>query len=124
MRYINAYGVQENATNCEKMEFYALLDQEIEDAFGRGCLICLQMDANAKIGSEIIMGDLNQISSNGQLLLELISRKSLVIVNATDKFTGIITLMKVKGKTTELAVLDYFIVCHTFLQFSNQYVSG
>ena len=30
VRYINAYGVQENSTNKEKMEFYSSLDQEIK----------------------------------------------------------------------------------------------
>ena len=54
------------------------------------------------------------MSPNGRLLFELISRKSLVIVNATDKCNGVITRSRVKGRTTELAVLDYFIVCQTF----------
>ena len=69
------------------------------------------MDANGKLGNGIITGDPNVISPNVRLLLELISRKSLVIVNATDKCFGTITRMRVKGQNTEQSVLDYFIVC-------------
>ena len=111
VRYINAYGVQENSTNKEKMEFYSSLDQEIENAFSNNSYMCLQMDANGKLGNEIINGDPNQISPNGRLLLDLISRKSLVVVNATDKCYGLITRMRVKGRVTEKSVIDYFIVC-------------
>ena len=111
IRYINAYGVQENSSISEIIEFYAILDQEIEESISNNCLICLQMDANGKLGNEIINGDPNSLSLNGCLLLELISRKSLVIVNASDKCNGIITRMKVKGRITEESVIDYFIVC-------------
>ena len=69
------------------------------------------MDANGKLGNEIIKGDPNKISPNGRLLLDLINRKSLVVVNASDKCYGVITRMKVKGKITEKSVIDYFIVC-------------
>ena len=69
------------------------------------------MDANAKIGNEIINGDPHEMSPNGKLLMDLISRKQLVVVNCTDKCTGVITRTKVKGKSTEQSVLDYFIVC-------------
>ena len=112
IRYLNAYGVQENGSISDKMEFFSLLDQEIENAFSNNCFVCLQMDANGKLGNEIITGDPNVISPNGRLLLELISRKSLVIVNATDKCFGTITRMRVKGQITEQSVLDYFVVCH------------
>ena len=69
------------------------------------------MDGNGKFGKGVITGDPHEISQNGRLLLELIIRKSLVIVNATDKCRGIITRMRVKGNKTEQSVLDYFVVC-------------
>ena len=74
IRYLNAYGVQENGSISDKMEFFSLLDQEIENAFSNNCFVCLQMDANGKLGNEIITVDPNVISPNGRLLLELISR--------------------------------------------------
>ena len=114
VRYLNAYGVQENASSSDKMEFYSILDEEVENAFNNNCLVCVQLDANGKLGNEIINGDPNEISPNGRLLLDLINRKSLVVVNSTDKCNGIITRMKVKAQSTERSVLDYFIVCQEF----------
>ena len=117
VRYINAYGVQETAPVNEKIEFLTVLDQEIEDAKSNNRMICIQMDANAKFGNGIIEGDPNKISANGELLLDLIKRKSLIIVNATENCSGVITRMRVKGNKTEESALDYFIVCETFYTF-------
>ena len=114
VRYINSYGVQETALISEKIEFLAILDQEIENAKISNCLVCIQMDANAKFGKDVINGDPNELSSNGELLLDLITRKSLILVNSTDKCLGIITRERVKGNKTERSVLDYFIVCQDF----------
>ena len=94
-----------------KMEFYSHLDQEIENALTNDCYLCLQMDANGKLGSQIIQGDPNEMSPNGQLLFDLITRKSLVVINSTNKCHGIITRMRMKGKNKEQSVIDYFIVC-------------
>ena len=44
-------------------------------------------------------------------------RKSLIIVNSTEKCSGVITRMRKKGNKTEESVLDYFIVCETFYNF-------
>ena len=41
IRYINAYGVQENATLTDKTDFYSALDQEIENAKTNNCMVCL-----------------------------------------------------------------------------------
>ena len=111
IRYINAYGVQENCTIRDKMDFYSSLDLEIENSKSNNCYLCLQMDANGKLGNEIINGDPNQMSPNGRLLLDLVTRKSLVVVNSTNKCHGTITRMRQKGKVTEKSVIDYFIVC-------------
>ena len=62
IRYLNAYGVQENSSISDKIEFFSILDQEIENAFSTNCFMCLQMDANGKLGNEIITGDPNEIS--------------------------------------------------------------
>ena len=104
IRYINAYGVQENSSKKDKMEFYSSLDQEIENALSNGCLMCLQMDANGKLGSEIINEDPNLMSPNGRILFDLINRKSLIVVNGTDKCHGLITRMRAKGKVVEESV--------------------
>ena len=63
------------------------------------------MDGNAKFGKQIICGDPSDISSNGQLLLDLINRKSLVLVNSTDKCKGVIIRIRVKAGRAEISVL-------------------
>ena len=98
IRYINAYGIQENSTILNKMEFYSSLDQEIEDASENNYYLCLQMDANGKLGKEIIRNDPYEMSPNGRLLCDLIRRKSLVVINGTDRCYGVITRMRMKGK--------------------------
>ena len=114
VRYINAYGVQETSSSSDKMEFYSILDQEIENALNNNCMVCVQLDANGKVGSEIINGDPHGISHNGQLLLDLIERKSLILVNGTEKCSGIITRTRNKNGKIEKSVIDYFLVCQSF----------
>ena len=75
------------------------------------CLICLEMDANAKVGCDIIKNDPNQMSGNGQMLLDLVSRNNLVIGNSTDLCDGTITRKRKTVNGIEESVLDYFVMC-------------
>ena len=77
-------------------------------------MVCLQLDANGKVGKEIINGDPHDISPNGRLLLDLIERKSLILVNGTDKCMGVITRLRDENGKIEKSVIDYFIVCPAF----------
>ena len=56
-----------------------------------GAMICIEMDANAKLGSEIIKGDPKEQSKNGKLLEKMICENDLVIVNAEEPCKGVIT---------------------------------
>ena len=82
--------------------------------------MCIESDANAKFGNEIIEGDPHNISVNGKLLLDIIREFNLIIVNSTEKCTGLITrIQKTKKKDTneiniEKSVIDFFIVCEDF----------
>ena len=113
-RFLNAYGVQETATIEEKSEFYSILDEEICLTLNAGHMLCLEMDANAKLGNRVIKGDPHQMSSNGKQLFNLVERYNLVVVNATDRCFGIITRIKRMQTVTEESILDYFIVCQEF----------
>ena len=83
-RFINAYGPQEYAKLEDKIAFYARLDQEVKNAKFYNCMVCLEMDANAKVGLEVIKNDPNQMSSNGEYLVDFTERNNLIICNATD----------------------------------------
>ena len=72
VRYINAYGPQENALITEKADFISILDLEIQNAQDLGHFICIQMDGNAKFGDQVIRGDPHPMSNNGKLLFDLL----------------------------------------------------
>ena len=98
----------------EKLEFYSVLEEEISQTLASDRMLCLELDANAKIGNQIIRNDPHEISANGKLLLSIVERNNLVIVNATNKCFGTITRMKKVKNIIEKSVLDYFIVCQNF----------
>ena len=119
IRFINAYGVQECAANYEKVEFYTILEDEILSALNSGNMVCIAMDANAKLGKKYIKDDPHDITHNGRLLLSLVERLNMVVVNSTNKCHGTITRMKKVKNKVEESVIDYFIVCQDFNIFIN-----
>ena len=80
-------------------------------------MIIIQMDANAKVGSRIISSDPNsETDSNVRLMLDLIDRQGLVLLNASDLCTGTKTRYRVTKTSTEVAILDYMLVCQELYQ--------
>ena len=118
MRVINAYGPQELESEKENIfQFYQDFEKEILQAKLSNCKILIQLDANAKLGSDVIKGDPNKISNNGGLLLELIRRQNLAVLNANDLCKGIITRHRTTVLGEEKSVLDYIIVCDFLLSY-------
>ena len=116
-RFINGYGPQESQNIEERIKFYARLEQEIVNAKMFNNLICIEMDANAKLGKEVIKSDPNPRSSNGDLLFELCERNNLIICNATDLCQGIITRERKTILGYERSILDYFILCEEMFSY-------
>ena len=113
---INGYGPQESESLSEKMEFFNCLEVSIIKSRMRGDFICVQLDANSKIGMENIIDDPNHISPNGQILLDIVERNDLIILNCTEKCIGTITRVRKSQVLDEKSVLDYFVVCEQFYQ--------
>ena len=120
MRFINAYGVQETASLEERSEFYMLLEQEIKSCLNNGIYLCLELDANAKVGEMIQNNPQDSISPNGRLLLDILERNNLILVNGTTKCIGKVTRTKNMKNRHEKSILDYFIVCQDFFQLVQQ----
>ena len=74
-------------------------------------MVCLELDANAKVGLTVIQNDPHEMSINGEYLMEFTERNNLVICNATDKCDGTITREMATINGVERSVLDYFIIC-------------
>ncbi len=80
------------------------------------------MDANAKLGYEVIKNDPNPQSKSGSLLWSLVQRNNLKVVNATGLCEGVITRHRVTKTNVEKAVLDYVIVCEELFGHVNKMV--
>ena len=113
IRFINGYGPQDdaNSTDENKMEFFSRLDTEVKSSYMVGAMICIQMDANSKLGEEYIPGDDKPQSKNGKLLANVVDENGLIVVNGTDKCFGLITRYRKTINSVEESVIDFFIVC-------------
>ena len=116
IRLINCYGPQENLPLEVRTEFFIELESRIFSAKTNGKLICIQCDANSKLGNGLIKGDPQMMSANGKIMSDMLARQNLIVVNASDKCYGVITRFRKTARRTEESVLDYFIVCQELYQ--------
>ena len=116
IRTINCYGPQENLSLEIRTAFFVELETRIISAKTNKKYICIQFDANSKLGNDIIKNDPHVMSANGKIMSDLLSRQKLIVVNATNKCFGIITRFKKTARRTEESVLDYFVVCEELFQ--------
>ena len=116
VRLINAYGPQEDEKEDIKEDFYNRIDQEVKTSKLAGAMVCIEMDANAKLGSSFINGDPKEKSKNGRLLEDVVVENDLIVVNAMDICKGVITRYRQTVNSEEKSVIDYFIVCRRFFK--------
>jgi hypothetical protein len=65
------------------------------------CLVIVELDANAKVGKEVIKDDPNQMINNEKLMLDVIERQNLHIANSCDLCEGTITRERRVGVKSE-----------------------
>ena len=80
VRIITGYGPQENWKIEDRMPFFQKLEEEIVKAQSNLKPVFIQMDANSKLGPEMIAGDPHTQSENGKILAGIISRNALVVI--------------------------------------------
>ena len=80
------------------------------------------MDANAKVGKEIIKNDPNEISNNGKILLEIVERNNLTIANSLNKCKGVITRDRKTVISDEKSVIDYLIICEEMKEYLEEMI--
>ena len=114
VRLINAYGPQENSNEELTIEFFNDLETEVMKSKLSGAMVCLELDANSKLGSEVIPGDPNEKSENGKKFHKFVLENDLIVVNSKELCTGTITRYRKTINSEERSVLDYFIVCRQF----------
>ena len=112
IRVLNAYGPQEDADSLTTVNFWLKVESEIIKAKEEGCAIVAEFDANAKVGRNIINNDPNDISSNGQILLNMLNRQGMFLGNSSRKCTGTITReRRLNSGSLERSVIDYVVLC-------------
>ena len=117
IRFINAYGPQESDHNSKRLEFFIRLEEEIVKCKDNDKAIIIELDANSKLGSQIIIGDPHDMSKNGELLWDIIERQNLTVVNTLELCEGVITRTKDTIERSEASVIDFVIVCEKIVPF-------
>ena len=109
IRIMSGYGPQESWPENERMPFFLALEQEIIKAELAGKSILIEMDANSKLGPELIPGDKHAQSVNGKALADIIQRHGLIVGNGLSKCTGLITRKRVTKTGIEESTIDFVL---------------
>ena len=118
LRIFNAYGPQENYQIDVKRQFWLALEKEINKAKIEGCMVLLQLDANAKVGQKIIPNAPNEEPSiNGRFLIDMIQNQDLIMVNSSSLCKGSITRQRIFEDKVEKSIIDYMIICQRLEEF-------
>ena len=88
---IPAYGPQEHDPEINRNLFYQNLSIQIEQAFLSGNSVIMVGDFNAKLGKDVMGGDVHPMSPNGKLLFSLCNKCNLFILNSSNLCKGVFT---------------------------------
>ena len=89
---MTGYGPQECWDSNKRTQFFNAIDEEISASELLGKSVIIAMDANSKLGPEIIPGDPYRQSPNGNILAVIVNRHALCVVNGMkEKRKGLIT---------------------------------
>ena len=111
VRIISGYGPQETWPESERLPFFVALEEEILNSRLNGIPVIIQMDANSKLGPELIKKDPHPQSVNGHILAGNIERHKLVVANGlNDKCKGYITRKRITVSNTEQSIIDFLIL--------------
>ena len=117
IRIINAYGPQEDDETNEKLNFWHELEMEVTKAKDNNCMVVIEMDANAKVGKDVLRGDPHNMTGNGKLMLDMLERQNLTILNSLDICRGCITRERKFENKMERSIIDYIVVCENMLDY-------
>ena len=110
IRMISGYGPQENMPENDRMPFFLALEQEILKAELAGKSILIEIDANSKLGSGLIPGDMHEQSVNGKVLADIIERHGLIIGNSSEKCEGLVTRKRTTKNGVEESIIDFVLL--------------
>ena len=111
IRIISGYGPQENWPECDRLPFFLALEAEVVKADMEDRSVYIQMDANSKLGPEVVKEDPHHQSPNGKLLYGVLERHGLLVANAFQtKCQGAITRKRITKKGKEESIIDFIFI--------------
>ena len=110
IRLILAYSPQENDPEINRNLFYQNLSIQIEQAFLSGDSVIMVGDFYAKLGKDVIGGDVHPMSPNGKLLFPLCNKYNLFILNSSNLCKGVYTRIHNYRNKVEKSVLENVLV--------------
>ena len=96
LRIISGYGPQKNWPIEDRTPFFEALEEELIKAELAGKTVFIEIDANSKLGCQIIPKDKHKQTPNGRLLAGVINRQRLIVGNSLEnKCSGSITRKRI-----------------------------
>jgi hypothetical protein len=112
VRVITGYGPQENWKLEERTPFFNALEEEIVKAKSSEKAVYIQLDANSKLGPQVIQGDPHAQSDNGKILSGIIEKNELCVINNSGKkCTGKIPRQRITKRRKEESIIDFVLTC-------------
>ena len=114
IRLILVYGPQEYSSESDKETFWHNIHVEVERAKLAGENLLLIGNFNAKLGRTFVPGDIHDISTNGNQLLNLWESQKLCLLNIEKFAKGTFTWVN-NNNVNEKSVIDYTFSNYDFL---------
>ena len=123
VRVITGYGPQENWKLEEMTPFFHALEEEIEKAKSSEKAVYIQLDANCKLGPQVIQGDPHAQSDNGKILSGIIERNALCVINnSRNKCKVKITRQRITKTRKEKSIIDFVLSCDDMEDMLEEFV--
>ena len=117
VRIISGYGPQESWSLEDRLPFFQALEEEVAKSLFAGKSIIISLDANSKLGSEIIPNDKHNQSQNGKIFAGIINRHALIVINGLQgKSFGVITRKRTTIDGDEESTIDIIVISSDLLE--------
>ena len=122
IRIISGYGPQENWPAASRMPFFIALEEEVTKAELSGKSLIIELDANSKLGPEIIPGDKHKQSENGRILAGIVERHGLLVGNSVKQCKGLVTRRRVTKNSVEESTIDFVLLSEDLFEEINEII--
>ena len=87
-----------------------------------GKSLIIELDANSKLGPEIVPGDKHKQSENGRILAGIVERHGLLVGNSLEQCKGLITRRRVTKNCVEESTIDFVLLSEDLSEDLNEII--